>query len=330
MYNPLEVFRFIAEAQTRGERTALVTIIDVTGASTRNPGAHLAVSETGAFAGSLSGGCIERAVAGEAIDAIMEGVPRTVRFGQGSPYIDIRLPCGGGVDLLCTPIGDASNGRQLVTHLEARCPLTLGLSLTAPGIAILDEPANRALTVQKDLVLVGHVPPLRLAIFGNGAAVIKLAELAGACEAIAEVYSPDERIVAASLELGAPAKLLKTLTGGPYPELDRWTAVVVLFHDHDWEPAYIAHALASEAFYVGAMGSNRTHAARCGMLRQMGIAEVDIARIVAPIGLIPSMRDPETLAVSILAQVVAEFDRRHLKPDQKPGSRSREEVAKNG
>ncbi|VAV87496.1 Xanthine and CO dehydrogenases maturation factor, XdhC/CoxF family, partial [hydrothermal vent metagenome] len=99
-----QIFKFLTEKAETGEKAALVTVTKVEGSSIRNPGAHMGVSENGEFVGSLSGGCIEDAVVAEAQDAIKQGKPRSVRFGAGSPYIDIKLPCGGGLDILFFPI----------------------------------------------------------------------------------------------------------------------------------------------------------------------------------------------------------------------------------
>jgi xanthine dehydrogenase accessory factor len=71
----------------------------------------------------------------------------------------------------------------------------------------------------------------------------------------------------------------------------------------------MAQALASPAFYVGAMGSLKTHQTRSALLMSLGVDADSIARIAAPIGLIPSSRDPEVLALSTLAQIVDRFER---------------------
>jgi xanthine dehydrogenase accessory factor len=90
------LFRFLIDRAGRGERTALVTITDVIGSASRAPGTHMAVSETGAWVGSLSGGCVEGAVVGEAKRVIEADHAELIRFGAGSPFIDIRLPVAAG------------------------------------------------------------------------------------------------------------------------------------------------------------------------------------------------------------------------------------------
>ena len=311
MFNPRAVFRFIAEVQQQGLGAVLVTITAVTGASTRNPGAHLAVASDGRFGGSLSGGCIEAAVVAEALATLAEGVPRAVRFGAGSPFIDIRLPCGGGVDLLFNPL-EAGFGATLLALFERRQPIALHLPATRGTPSTAPGSQDFGITAQAHAVRVNHIPPLRLAILGHGAGVDALRDIALASAADVLVVSPDADLIARTVAAGAEAKLLHPPTDAPGLALDRWTAAAMLFHDHDWEPELLAGVLASDAFFVGAMGSRKTHGERCDRLRGSGVDEVAIGRIVAPIGLIPSMRDPETLAVSVLAQVIERYNRLFL------------------
>jgi xanthine dehydrogenase accessory factor len=310
MYNPRAVFRFIAGAEQARQRCVLVTVTDVTGASTRSPGAHLAVSEDGRFAGSISGGCVEAAVVAEAIDVLKADEPRQVRFGAGSPYLDIRLPCGGGVDLMFSPL-EAAFGARALGLLDRRQPLRITLPF-AGAADVTGTEGGFSITIGTECVEVTHIPPLRLALIGHGATVDSLAVLAGASAADVAVLSSDADQIARALERGDTGELLTMPTMSPGFRSDDWTGLVFLFHDHDWEPRLLARMLEQDAFFIGAMGSRKTHADRVEALRALGVAPAAIDRIVAPIGLIPSMRDPETLAVSILAQVVGAYNARFL------------------
>ena len=97
---------------------------------------------------------------------------------------------------------------------------------------------------------------------------------------------------------------LTDLSSPPEVTDDKWTALVLMFHDHDWEYALLEQALKGNAFYIGAMGSIRTHQDRCEMLKDKGVSPEDIARIHGPIGIIPTMRDANLLALSTLAEIV--------------------------
>lgn len=310
MFNARGIFTGITEAQKAGVPAALVTITHVSGSSVRHPGTHMAVTAEGAMFGSLSGGCIEHAVIAEARQAIENGKPHCVRYGRGSPFIDIRLPCGGSVDLLINPLASERNiGRDLTSMLARRRPFALRLPRHEGQPEVGGELPEGRVAIEDDFIVVRHSPPLRLVIAGHGATVDCLRDLALASDIETQVFSPDEQQIERSLAAGAAVTWLRTSGSGLPLSLDHRTAFAMLFHDHDWEPSLLAGALDSPAFYIGAMGSRKTHAERCERLRGLGVVEADVERIVSPIGLIPSLRDPETLAISVLAQVVDGFNR---------------------
>lgn len=300
------IFTFISEKLIAGQRCALVTVVAVSGASTRDPGTHMAVSEDGAFVGSLSGGCIEAAVVAESLAAIAANAPREVSYGAGSRFIDLRPPCGGRIDLLISPVSDSELMAQVMTAVEGRAPFTLALPRHSGALRIVDQMACQRLKVGADSVEVCHVPDLRVMVMGHGASVTALVKLAGALSVETVMVSPDALNIAQAGQLGAVTHQLK-MPSDFAPTPDAWTAAVFLFHEHEWELIQLARALASPAFYVGAMGSYKTHDARLAGLAELGVPEADRMRIVAPIGLIPSSRDPETLALSTLTQVVAGY-----------------------
>lgn len=302
------IHTFLSERLHAGHGAVLVTVTDVTGASVRNPGAQMAVGHDGEYIGSLSGGCIEKAVVAEALEALAAGAARRVAYGAGSPIIDIRLPCGGRVDLLFTPLGDAALPDSVLAAHRARRPITLALPAVPGQAPAFGTDGDTGWSDDGAVFHVRLVPPLRLVIAGHGATVEALVALAGAIDADCEVLSPDADIVARLTARGIAAAALETPRAASALSGDVWTAFVFLFHDHDWEGALIAAALAAPSLYVGAMGSRKTHAARLETLGAAGVAQVDLARIVSPIGLIPSSRDPETLALSTLAQVVDAYN----------------------
>lgn len=288
MPGPSAIFDFHHAEVARGHATALVTVIAVTGASVRNPGAHMLVSTSGAVMGSLSGGCIEAAVAREALEAIRAGQPRLLHYGAGSPIIDIRLPCGGAVELLVTPLTSEAWPDTVRDQLQRRHSAELTLS----------DPVGRAITIH-------HAPRLRISIYGHGGSVEALARLTSAIEADAHILTPDQAVV----ERHPERSTLLVSPSTPIPlQSDPWTAHVFYFHDHEWEGQLLADVLQAPSLYVGAMGSRNTHAARTEELNRRDVPTADINRIKAPIGLIPSSRDPETLALSTLAEVVQAYN----------------------
>lgn len=325
------IFPFLAQKAATGLRTALVTITGVSGSSVRNPGAHLAVAADGSWRGSLSGGCIEAAVVADAVDAIAAGAPREIRFGTGSPYLDIRLPCGGWVDVLINPVADPAPIARVATLLAERTPALLALPLGDGSIAVTAGNAPWRTCRDTTHFTVAHLPPLALTVIGHGAGVEALAALAATADARVMAMTPDRAIAGRLAEAGIAARLLNTPREPVDLTVDPWTAIAFLFHDHDWETALIGRALAGRAFYVGAMGSRAAQRTRAAALAAAGVSSDDIARLHAPIGLIPSSRDPQVLALSTLAEIVRDFERATAREDRVIGSITcRDEVHQDG
>jgi xanthine dehydrogenase accessory factor len=159
---------------------------------------------------------------------------------------------------------------------------------------------------KEERFIIRHAPPLRLAIFGFGAATSVLARLAINMGADIAIWSPDAQICS---EFGSLATRLRTPTD-PIDLLgDAWTAIAMLFHDHDWEAPLLKQLLQTRSLSVAAMGSRATHAVRLARLAELGVPAQDLARIKSPIGLIHASRDPDTLALSAFVEAVDGYNR---------------------
>ena len=301
-----QVFRLLTSGARAGHRGVLATITNLTGSGARAIGAHMAVLDNGSSAGSFSSGCIERAIVAEALEVLGEGASRTMRFGQGSPYIDIRLPCGGGMDVLFLADPATSVLERTLFSLEARHPVQLRLD-PAGHLAASPDLSETTTGWRDGNFVVQHVPSLRLVLIGHGAEMLTSLKLAQSFGAEVELYSPDSEILEAGPAEGVAAVRLTAADSPVNIHGDPWTAFLFLFHDHDWEPPLIRKALGTESFWVGAMGSSSTHAARCAALAQVGLAEDVIARVHGPVGVIPGSRDPATLALSALTEIVGAY-----------------------
>ena len=286
--HPLAILEQALAWIAQGQRVVLVTLVGIEGSTSRGLGSQMAVAEDGRFAGSFSGGCIEDAIVAEARDVLAARAGRTVRYGAGSPYIDVRLPCGGGIDLCFTPDPEAAVLAGAVAELHARRAVVLPVA--EDGVGGEGFPLHLA-------------PVMRIMGFGHGEDFTAFVRLARQFGALVEAYSPHERDVAV---LGDATRL--THLGQP-PALagDDWTGFVFVFHDRDWEDALLPSVLTQPAFLIGAVGSRRTHAQRLERLAAAGVPPDLVARIKGPFGLIPATRDPATLALSILAEVAGAY-----------------------
>lgn len=237
----------------------LAMLTGVEGRFFRAPGATIAITGDGVL-GGLSGGCVEGDIAIHARRMRLGDPAITLRYGAGSPYPDIALPCGSGIEVTLAPVATGAL-RGPLAEIRARRASMLGLAGLPPARI---------------------VPPLRIAIFGDGDASGGLARLARAVGMT--VIRPDRPDAA---------------------QFDRRTAVALLHHDHDHEFPALNAALASDAFWIGAQGSHAAHQARRAALIAAGWTNGDLARIHGPAGLIPRSREAGTLAVSLLAAIVA-------------------------
>jgi xanthine dehydrogenase accessory factor len=289
------ILGLLIEGAEDGIEGVLITLTGIEGGSSRGIGAQMAVLADGRSAGSFSGGCVEAAVIAEAQDVLARGHGRTVRYGIGSPYLDIRLPCGGGIDLLFTPRPDPAVLREALARLDRRKAAVLRLSEGAAALS--DTPGAQGF--QR-----AYAPPLRLVALGHGEDLTALVRLARAFGIRVEAYAPASDRIAA-IEPGVTPLASRTAL----PELvgDPWTAFVFLFHDHDWEEQLLPHALAQDGFYHGAVGSARTHHARLAGLHTIGVPQASLDMLRGGIGLIPATRDPATLALSILGELVQDY-----------------------
>jgi xanthine dehydrogenase accessory factor len=174
----------------------------------------------------------------------------------------------------------------------------------------LDDRIARAVAADKSAVLDdGRTflqvfnPPLRLIVVGAvhiAQALVPMAMLAGYGVTVVDprrAWATDARFPEVALATGWPDQALQTLG------LDHRTAVVTLTHDPKLDDPALAVALRSSAFYVGALGSKRTHAKRRQRLGELGVDEADLGRIHGPIGLAVGAKSPAEIAISILAQM---------------------------
>jgi xanthine dehydrogenase accessory factor len=297
----LDVLAFAATELAAGRRVALITIVDLDGPFSRPLGAQLAVAEDKRFVGSISGGCLEQALTEEAQLAMAAGENRVVRYGRGSPYLDVRLPCGGGIDLHID-IGASHQTLQTAIalgHERRRFALTFDPAARHSTLRLLQEPN----VARAGEFIRPFEPKLRLVLAGRGWEIVAMSQLAQTADVDLVVASQE----AATLDFCRPfANQLVPLTvpaAPPALPLDADTAVACLFHEHEWEAPLLLDALRSPAFYVGALGSRQTHERRVDTLRALGAGAEDIARLKGPIGLFAS-RDPRSLAISALAEIV--------------------------
>ncbi len=285
-----------------GLGSALITLVGVEGNSPRPVGSQLAVNERGDYVGEISSGCADAAIVAEALLAIAEGCSRTVRYGARSKYIDVVLPCGSGIDVHFDPGVSTSTLRDIDVARSAR--RSVGLRLSGDDIGPSEICAASGVSAIAGLVRL-YQPPIRLLICGRGASVRYLAQFGHQIGLEVVVYSQDPATLAGAAPWASQTIALKGPADFSSGLIDPQTAVVTLFHDHDWElPVFLACAR-QPPLYMGALGSRRAHEARKTALREAGCSRAFVEAIRGPVGLDIGAQSPPEIALSIAAELLS-------------------------
>ncbi|NMF90093.1 XdhC/CoxI family protein [Aromatoleum petrolei] len=329
-----QLFAQVERWRADGRGVALATVVRTWGSSPRPEGSHLAVEQGGSFVGSVSGGCIEGAVIGEAQDSIADGKARLLEFGVSDEQAwEVGLACGGRVQVLVERVDDELFGPLLATR-RAKRPVALVTRLADGAHALvfddavagelsLDDvqlaetrarlAANRSGALaagdankganEGALFVRCHVGAPRMIIVGAvhiTQALAPMAAIAGFDVVVVDprrAFATPERLPNVEVSTEWPDEALERL------QPDAQTAVITLTHDPKLDDPALTIALASPAFYIGSLGSTRTHAKRVARLTEAGLGEA-IPRIRAPVGLDLGGRAPAEIAVAILAEVI--------------------------
>lgn len=279
----------------------LAIIIGIEGPSYRPLGAMMAILADGHRVGTLSSGCIESDIEHHANQALKNRKPMRVLYGHGSKYADLVLPCGGNLEILLLPHPDRHALEIVDNNRIARKPCTLNIAPDTGDMHITDDGQTGASKTQFSVRL---VPDIFFYVFGKGPEACTFSALVQSAGYPNLLLSPDDETLEFGKSSGSPTRHLKQPIYPADIKPDQWSAILLFFHDHEWEPPILNAALKSQAFYIGAQGSQRARDARHAEILGMGADANDIARLKGPIGLIPSARDARTLSVSVLAEVL--------------------------
>ncbi|MBL8502310.1 MAG: methylmalonyl Co-A mutase-associated GTPase MeaB [Rhodocyclaceae bacterium] len=322
-----ELFAQLRRWRAAGKGVALATVVKTWGSSPRPEGSHLAVEAGGAFLGSVSGGCIEGAVIGEAQAAIADGQPRLLEFGVSDERAwEVGLACGGRVQVFVERANDerierllaeraAKRAATVVTRLADGTQALVAGDEVSGELALTEaqrEEVRRRLRSDKSGTLESSDGTLfarcyaqapRMVIVGAvhiTQALAPMAAMAGFEVVVIDprrAFATAERLPGVTVTTEWPDEALARIG------LDAQTAVVTLSHDPKLDDPALIAALQSPCFYIGALGSSRTHAKRVARLTEAGLADA-IPRIHAPVGLDLGGRSPSEIAVSVIAQVI--------------------------
>ena len=288
-----------------GEPMALATVVSTWGSAPRPRGSHMLVHADGRFEGSVSGGCVESDILQTAADVIAGAPFQVKRYGVADASAwEVGLPCGGEIAVMVQPVTAAGFDPELFDRIaDAR---TEGRALTvttdlATGHSDLRPQETGEVFVNR------YDPPRRLLIVGAVQIAQALARFSTTLGIETVVIDPrarfltEERFPGTTLDDRWPDEAVAAWRPGPA------TAVVTLSHDIKIDDPALTAALASDAAYVGALGSRKSHAARRTRLAEAGLDSVQIDRIDGPVGIDIGAIGPSEIALSIAAAMVKAF-----------------------
>jgi xanthine dehydrogenase accessory factor len=301
-----------------GRGAVLATVVETWGSAPRRVGAQLVVSGAGEMEGSVSGGCVEGAVVVEAMEMVGGAEGRMLEFGvSDDEAFAVGLACGGrikvwvepvvamGADVLAALVAARAERRAVAYEVNVETGARRMVSAEAWPERFRKDQSG----FEGEVFVHVHNPPLRMIVVGAvhiAQALVPMARMAGYDPVLvdprpafgAEARFPGERIVDEW-----PDEALDAIG------LDARTAVVTLTHDPKLDDPAIERALRSEVFYLGCLGSTRTHAKRVARLQEAGFSEAEIGRIHAPVGLDIGAQGPGEIAVSVMGQVTERLRR---------------------
>ncbi len=302
----------LAELRATEKRVAMATLMAARGGSPRPLGAKLFVGEGGRLLGSVSiGGCVDARVAehGERLLRMDRWEKVTVSVDD-TEALELGLNCGAEFDMLIEPV-DLTVHDPAISAYERAARIArsgraafVGTTLTGrrPKRTVSADPIDSA----DGATFVERIAPAEtLIIVGAsdvGAALAKLARALGMRIVVVdgrERFATRERFPSVDeLLVGIPSELVG-------PRLQPSASLVLVTHDYKYELPILRDALRSDVRYIGMLAGRKRADGIRALLREDGLSDAELARLHAPIGLDIGGREPEEIAVSIIAQVIA-------------------------
>jgi xanthine dehydrogenase accessory factor len=294
----------------------LCTILKTWGSSPRPIGAMMACTMDGELVGSISGGCIEEDFLEQLRDGSLKsqydkiGKPFVVKYGvTAEEQARLKLPCGGQLHVLLEYIeATAENSavfERLREDLENHIKVSRVVNLQT-GEITADGKASAAAVVMDGSSMIHSLSPMyRLLLLGAGDVAKFVAEMALALEYDVTLCDPRPKyldnwqVTGVETTSRLPDDVVRDHFSNPY------SGIVALAHDPRVDDMALMEALKTDAFYIGAMGSERTSAARRERLPELGLSAAEIERLRAPIGFEIHSKTPAEIAISIMAEVTA-------------------------
>ncbi len=305
-----------------GRDIALATVVQTWGSAPQPVGSQLLIDSDGSFLGSVSGGCVEGAVITEAEDVIESGKPMLMKFGVADETAwELGLACGGKIRVFVEAIDEVKAGflMEIVKAQRNRVAVAMITDLVSGEARLVSAHESDSDPLASELAnsfrfdkscVVGDDEDVFINVFNPALklVVIGAVHIAQALVPVAQLTGYDVTVIDPRGAFASEARFENVQLFSEWPEevldgfdLDARTAFVALTHDPKIDDPALRIALASECFYIGALGSRRTHAAR--LERLQGVENLE--RIDGPIGLDIGGRGAPEIAISIMAKMTS-------------------------
>jgi xanthine dehydrogenase accessory factor len=336
-----EILADVTNWISKDEQVALATVVRTWGSSPRRVGAKMALTPGAKISGSVSGGCVETAVFEAGIEALKSRRPQLLKFGVADDTAwEVGLACGGHIEVYVKPL-DPVFFDHLRSELAARRTFCVASIVSGPshlvGREILieenqiqnslgdgldeiaQEKARYAMAEGQSMLFDLEVknetlqlfvdvenPPPTLVIIGGVHIAIALTALAKTLGFDTIVVDP-RRAFGSAERFPHVDRLLQAWPQEAFKQisLNRETAIASLTHDPKIDDPALKIALKSRAFYIGALGSQKTQDKRRQRLSADGLTEEELDRLHGPIGLAIGGETPEEIALAIMSEIVA-------------------------
>lgn len=292
----------LAQALADARPVALATLYKVEGSAPRGPGAQM-LFVGNAATGYFSGDCIEGDVAGHAREVLATGAAQRLHYGMGSPWIDIRLRCGGALHVLLERVlPDSAAACALIANAVSR-QVCVWRSDGIDQQVITGEAPLLVCKNEPFAIARRYDPPRRLIVTGGDPGALALARLAADARfetILVRPHGPET----------PPPFPVSHYSREPIPValerlgLDRWTAYIGATHEDEHDLSGCLTALRGGAGYVAMIGAKSRAPARLNALRAAGATTAELERLQLSPGIAGLGKAPWEVATGILAQVM--------------------------
>ena len=312
-----QIISRVSEWLAAGKPIWLCTILKTWGSSPRPLGSMMACTLDGELVGSISGGCIEEDFLVQLRDGSLKsqydaagGKPFLIKYGvTAEEQARLKLPCGGQLHVLLEyfePVPRVVKVfRRISDSLQQHKQISRMVNMESGRMHFTEESSNNPVEWVESQLVLNLSPHYKLLLLGAGDVARYVAELALAMDYNVTLCDPrpdylsNWHVKGVETSSRLPDDLVRERFSDPF------SGIIALAHDPRVDDMALMEALKTQAFYVGAMGSDRTSAKRRERLPELGLTQAEIGRLHAPIGFQIHSKTPIEIAIAIMAEVTA-------------------------